>query len=122
MRGVPRYYDHAITTVEEIQKGTDTPQPITKMGAEEPTPFAKHSLAEWWAKVNKNSSSKVVDENGEPKVVYHVTDADFNTFDMGKARQSSDIPAAFFSSGTDDWADMGSTGITPARAGHTPMR
>ena len=58
-----------------------------------------------------NSCSKVVDENGEPKVVYHVTDADFNTFDMGKARQNSDIPAAFFSSGTDDWADMGSTAM-----------
>ncbi len=58
-----------------------------------------------------NSCSKVVDENGEPKVVYHVTDADFNTFDIGKARQNSDIPAAFFSSGTDDWADMGSTAM-----------
>ena len=54
-----------------------------------------------------NGHSKVVDENGEPKVVYHITDEQFSTFDMSKARQYSDIPAAFFSSGTSDWADMG---------------
>jgi len=29
----------------------------------------------------KGETSKVVDENGEPLVVYHVTDSDFNTFD-----------------------------------------
>lgn len=76
-----RYYDHDVTTVEEIQKGADTPQPITKMGAEKSTPFVKHSLAEWWAKVNEISASKVVDENGEPKVMYHGTPyGGFDTF------------------------------------------
>jgi uncharacterized protein len=30
---------------------------------------------------NRNGSSKVVDENGEPLVLYHGTGADFNTFD-----------------------------------------
>ena len=53
---------------------------------------------------DQSSVSKIVDENGEPLVVYHVTDADLNTFDLSKARQSSDIPAFFFSSGTEDWA------------------
>lgn len=56
-----RYYDHDVTTDEEIQKGADTPQPITKMGAEKSTPFIKHSLAEWWAKVNKISASNQYD-------------------------------------------------------------
>lgn len=27
------------------------------------------------------NSSKIVDENGEPLAVYHVSDADFDTFD-----------------------------------------
>jgi len=52
-------------------------------------------------------ASKVVDENGEPLVVYHQTENDFWTFDMSKARQNMDLPAAYFSSGTEDWADMG---------------
>lgn len=56
-------------------------------------------------------NSKVVDEAGNPMPVYHQTDADFNVFDFSKARQNSDIPAAFFSSGTEDWADMGGNTI-----------
>lgn len=52
-------------------------------------------------------NSKVVDEAGKPLTTYHQTDQNFDTFDLSKARQNSDIPAFFFSSGTEDWADMG---------------
>ena len=41
--------------------------------------------------------SKVVDEDGNPLIVYHGTDADFNTFDMSKGRANMDIQGAFFS-------------------------
>lgn len=41
--------------------------------------------------------SKVVDEDGRPLIVYHGTDADFNTFDMSKGRANMDIQGAFFS-------------------------
>ncbi len=51
--------------------------------------------------------SKVVDERGRPLVVYHNTSADFNAFDVSKARQSQDIPGIFFSDSPTDWADMG---------------
>ena len=37
----------------EIEKGVNSSQPITKMGIEEKSPFAKHSLAEWWYSVNE---------------------------------------------------------------------
>ena len=53
------------------------------------------------------NASKVVDENGEPKVVYHQTSEDFYTFDLTKARSQSDIQGFFFSSGIEDWNDMG---------------
>lgn len=36
-----------------------------------------------------NNASKVVDENGEPLVVYHTSDTDFNAFDLNK-RNSKD--------------------------------
>ena len=41
--------------------------------------------------------SKVVDRDGEPLVVYHGTDAEFNVFDMSKGRANMDIQGAFFS-------------------------
>lgn len=41
--------------------------------------------------------SKVVDENGQPLVVYHGTEANFDAFDMSKGRANMDIQGAFFS-------------------------
>ena len=35
------------------------------------------------------NASKVVDENGEPKIVYHQTSADFTTFEVGRAGRGS---------------------------------
>ena len=52
-------------------------------------------------------SSKIVDENGEPKVVYHQTSEQFYTFDIDKARKNSDVQAFFFSDGKEEWRDMG---------------
>ncbi len=58
-------------------------------------------------KKSEENSSKVVDENGEPKVVYHQTSEQFYTFDIDKARKNSDVQAFFFSDGKEDWRDMG---------------
>ena len=41
--------------------------------------------------------SKIVDENGEPMVVYHGSDADFDVFDKTKGRANMDIQGMFFS-------------------------
>lgn len=41
--------------------------------------------------------SKVVAENGEPLVVYHGTESNFDIFDMSKGRKNMDIQGAFFS-------------------------
>ncbi len=43
------------------------------------------------------NASKIVDENGEPLVVYHGTDAKFDVFDPTKGRQNMDIQGMFFS-------------------------
>ncbi len=42
-------------------------------------------------------SSKVVNEDGTPRVVYHGTDADFTVFDRTKGRSSMNIQGMFFS-------------------------
>ena len=70
------------------------------------TPEFKAWFGDW--ENDPKNASKVLDENGEPRVVYHITDGEFTVFDLAQARQSMDIPAFFFSSGTEDWADMGS--------------
>ena len=41
--------------------------------------------------------SKIVDENGEPMVVYHGSDAEFEVFDRTKGRSWMDIQGMFFS-------------------------
>lgn len=42
-------------------------------------------------------NSKVVDEDGNPLVVYHGTEADFTVFDRSKGRSTMDIQGMFFS-------------------------
>ncbi len=51
--------------------------------------------------------SKVVDENGNPLVVYHGTSEDFTAFDMSKGRANMDIQGAFFSPYEEDAAGYG---------------
>ena len=50
------------------------------------TPEFKAWFGDW--ENNPESASKVVDSNGEPLVVYHGTNAEFNTFDKSKIGQN----------------------------------
>ena len=53
-------------------------------------------------------NSKIRDENGKLKVVYHQTNADpFTVFDMDKARQNEDIVGAFFAPEYDKYHEYG---------------
>ena len=59
------------------------------------TPSFKKWFGDW--EKDPANASKVVDENGEPLVVYHGTDADFTVFDASKSRANMDIQGNFFS-------------------------
>lgn len=59
-------------------------------------------------KQNRGESSKVVDEDGRPLVVYHGTDADFTVFDRTKGRSTMDIQGMFFSPWEEEAAGYGS--------------
>ena len=52
--------------------------------------------------------SKVVDDAGQPLIVYHGSDAEFDVFDMSKGRANMDIQGAFFSPYEEDAAGYGS--------------
>ncbi len=49
------------------------------------------------ANFKPKDASKVVNEDGTPKIVYHGTDADFTVFDKTKGRSTMDIKGMFFS-------------------------
>ena len=82
------YYDHALT---EIEKNSllESIDPIN-------TGFANKEDAVSAVKDKRllsllqTNSSKVVDENGEPRVVYHGTNESFHTFDKNKAGIGND--------------------------------
>lgn len=55
---------------------------------------------------NPEDASKVIDENGEPRVVYHGTYADFNAFDESHLGDVTDLNAT-----NDDWAKTSHIGF-----------
>lgn len=59
------------------------------------TPSFKKWFGDW--ENDAENASKVVDENGEPMVMYHGSDAEFDTFDETKTRNKMDIQGMFFS-------------------------
>lgn len=55
----------------------------------------KRWFGDWQA--HPESASKVVDEDGDPLIVYHGTSEDFTVFDSSKGRSTMDIQGMFFS-------------------------
>lgn len=71
------------------------------------TPEFKAWFGDW--ENNPDNASKVVNpKTGEPLVVYHYTEEQFDTFNLNKARQSSDIPAFFFTTDPEMGMEYGS--------------
>ena len=88
VKGDSKYYDHRLT---EIEKGTliNNLNGLSNTVAENqntPNSVGKDKRLLSILQVN---SSKVVDENGEPMVVYHGTDTNITTFDKEKTADSN---------------------------------
>lgn len=69
------------------------------------TPNFKAWFGDW--ENNPDEASKVVDENGEPLVVYHGSESNFDEFDTAKARANMDIQGMFFSPIQEEANDYG---------------
>ena len=91
-----KIYVHEVWTEDEI-RGIPL-QTAAKFSNSKPhggNTLYKSILADF---LNKgNECSKIVDENGEPLVVYHGGDAEFEVFDRTKGRSGMDIQGMFFS-------------------------
>lgn len=79
------YYDNDLTTVENIS-GHSVDATATKSRTADVS-TDERSIKQWVNSINGNSS-KIVDENGEPLVVYHGTDADIEKFATEKAGEN----------------------------------
>lgn len=83
-----RYYDHKLTEIEK-SKLLDELDRITSPSSQEENALSaikdKRLLS-----ILQTNSSKIVDENGEPMVVYHRTPKEFTSFDKEKIGSSTD--------------------------------
>ena len=84
------YYDHTLTDIEkgklldmiESQQGVSR-EGFTPTGNESDPSYALSDIKDKkLVSILQTNASKVVDANGEPMVVYHGTDKDFNVFDI----------------------------------------
>jgi len=81
------HYDHIVS--ENPKDASQHPHQVSSPGdaGKRPSPLI---LSDWWHSVNPAEVSKVVDENGEPKVVYHGTERTFSVFDNKSATENTD--------------------------------
>lgn len=85
---------YSIELMELKKSGGTIPSQIQKTASDTPDLYILN-ISKIAEKVN--ATSKIVDENGEPLVVYHGSDADFDVFDVSKSRANMDIQGSFFS-------------------------
>lgn len=106
VRNGKTYYDHDLSSIEKGKL-------IDSIGSV-PTELAKDQLTSLGVKdtryieILQINSSKIVDANGEPKVVYHGTPNDFTVFDKEKRGSSTDRGIwgnGFYFSASSEYAD-----------------
>ena len=78
-KGAGNVHSSAISEVSIYKNGDSTLYPLNTAGSSSPS-FVDGKLLHFLNSVNKKDVSQVVDENGEPLVVYHNTPNKFNVF------------------------------------------
>ncbi len=87
-----RYYDHKLSSIEKGKLLSIIPT-IQEAGIEDNLPLSIGKDRRLLSILQTNSS-KVVDENGEPLVVHHSTDNEFDTFSKEKLGENTDQNAS----------------------------
>ena len=89
------YYDHSLTEIEKNNLIDLTDGVKADVSGNEAAPFT--SKDKRLLSILQTDCSKVVDENGEPMVVYHGTQEEFNSFDKNAVRERGDgVKGSFF--------------------------
>lgn len=80
----------------------------TKLTADQWAMVRTHNFISWfgdWINDPENAS-KVVDENGEPMVIYHGSGMSFTVFDKKKTDENNELGAGFYFTDNPDIADL----------------
>lgn len=96
-----RYYDHKLTRIEK-GKLLDSLSGIPTPGFNQRISLVSDSKDKRLSSILQTNSSKVVDENGEPMVVYHGTDKDITSFEMNDGSMGRGV---YFTSNWDEAAE-----------------
>ena len=97
-----RYYDHNLTQIEKtklldsIERQAVSGQGFDTTSGTKPTTLNGYK-GKQLSELLKTDCSKVVDENGEPMVVYHGTQSEINAFDTETVRERGDGVKGSFS-------------------------
>ena len=91
-KGLDNIHSSAISEVSIYKNGDSTLYPLNTAGSSSPS-FIDRKLADFLNSVKPENVSKVVDENGEPLVVYHRSPNEFNVFNTEKIGTSTDYGA-----------------------------
>jgi hypothetical protein len=99
-KGKSYIHSTAISDIAIYKKG-DHSQRIrdTYPGEANPSPFYDSRLADFFDSVKSDSVSKIVDENGEPKALWHQTGADIEIFEprrQGAGQFDNETPFGIF--------------------------
>jgi hypothetical protein len=84
-----KYYDHSLTEIEKGKLIDEVGALSTTLPSSNQSALSEYKDSKLISLLQENSS-KVVDENGEPMVVYHGTNENFNIFDKKKAGSGND--------------------------------
>ena len=119
-----RYYDHRLT---EIEKGTllDNLNGLSNSVAEMQNTSSSVGKDTKLISILQTNASKIVDENGEPMVVYHYTPNEFTEFDTEKIGSSTDVGAfgtGFYLSPSDGFSLYGDKKMALFVNAKNPMR
>ena len=115
-KGAGNVHSSAISEVSIYKNGDSTLTLIQTPGSSSPS-FIDRKFADFLNSVKPENVSKVVDENGEPLVVYHGTESDFYEFKHGKAIGSGDkfgyLGEAFYATNDESVAETYGDRVIP---------
>ena len=96
---IKRFYVHEVFTEEEIKKGASLQTGSAANGKRLGGRALYKNILHEFLSVKPENVSKVVDENGEPQIVYHGTNAVFDTFKKTQQNDAGRFGSGFYFTG-----------------------
>lgn len=96
---IKRFYVHEVFTEEEIKKGASLQTGSAANGKRLGGRALYKNILHEFLSVKPENVSKAVDENGEPQIVYHGTNAVFDTFKKTQQNDAGRFGSGFYFTG-----------------------